>query len=333
MPERTALTQVVQIGVESTPGTAVPATKRLQSLTVSLGPKLDVRMTRPSGYKVATIAAPGKEWVEGRAQGQLTYTELVYLLSSVFKTVTPTQVNAPGGLAYKWTFAPSVSSEEQFKTYTLEYGSAVRAERVAHVLFTGLSVSFNRENCEVNAPFIGMAMEDPFTLTSTGVSAIELMPVLGTQLSLYVADTPAGLSNTANKLTRAFSAEFSVDDRYEPLWVVDAAKQSFVTVSEKPAAPTLKFTVEADAAGMALLPVARQGDTRFVRIEAIGRTIDATPPTPYRLTLDVAVKITGVSDFKDEQAVVALDYECEVVYDAGWTKFLQAEVVNTLTAL
>jgi hypothetical protein len=333
MAERTALTQRAQIGIETTPGTAVAATKQLQSLEVSVGPKLNVRMTRPAGYKVSTLAAPGKEWVEGRAQGQMTYTEIVYLLASVFTPVTPVQVNAPGGQAYRWTFAPSATSEQAFQTYTLEYGSPVRAHRMAHTVFTGLTLTFNRENCEVTAPFMARALEDPFTLTTSGVSALALMPVLGTQVSFYVADTPAGLSNTANKLTRAFSAEFSIDGRYEPLWVVDAAQTSFVTVSEKPAAPKLKFTVEADAAGMALLETARLGDTKFVRLEAIGRQIDASPPTPYRLTLDAAVKITSMSDLKDEQAVVAVDYECEVVYDAGWGKFLNIEVVNTLTAL
>ncbi len=333
MAERTALTQRVQIGVETTPGTPVPATRQLQSLEVTVGPKLNVRMTRPAGYKVSTLAAPGKEWVEGRAQGQMTYTEIVYLLASVFTPVSPVQVNPPSGLAYRWTFAPSANTEQAFQTYTLEYGSPVRAHRMAHAVVTGLTLTFNRENCEVTAPFLARALEDPFTLTTSGVSAIALMPVLGTQVSFYVATTPTDLSNPANKLTRAFSAEFSIDGRYEPLWVVDAAQPSFVTVSEKPAAPKLKFTVEADAAGMAFLQTARQGDTRFVRLEAIGRQIDASPPTPYRLTLDAAVKITSISDFKDEQAVVAVDYECEVIYDADWGNYVIIEVVNMLNGL
>jgi hypothetical protein len=335
MAERTALMQRAQIGIEVTPGTPVAATRRLQSLDVTMGPKLNVRMTRPSGYKVATIAAPGKEWVEGRAQGQLTYTEVVHLLASVYRKVTPTQINGPSGLAYRWRFDPAVNAEEDFQTYTLERGSAVRGERAALMFFNGVAMKFDRETCDLSGPYMAQAMEDPFTLTTTGLTDIPLVPVLGTEVAMFVADTYAGLSDDANRLRRSFSAEYTHDGLREPLWVLDDDQASFVAVSEKAAAPKLRFTVEADAAGMAFLPAARAGDTKFVRIRARrkGAPIDATPATPYSLTLDMAIKFTGISDFKDEQAVVATDYDCELVYDAGWGHFVTIDVVNTLTAL
>jgi hypothetical protein len=66
MAERTTVTQIVQIGVETTPGTSVAATKFLPSLMIETG--IDGVLyieQRGSGFKVPVNWIPGKEWAGG----------------------------------------------------------------------------------------------------------------------------------------------------------------------------------------------------------------------------------------------------------------------------
>ena|SRR5579883_1076991 len=120
---------IVQIGVEATPGTSVAATKLLQALSIEPAIKADIKTFRPMGGKFATIAALGKEWIEAKLSGAANYTELVYPLASAFSYAAPTQISPPSGQAYRWTFTPSQSATDTIKTYTVELGSSVRAHK------------------------------------------------------------------------------------------------------------------------------------------------------------------------------------------------------------
>jgi hypothetical protein len=89
MPERASIFQVAQLGVEATAGTGVAANKLLQTMSLEMGPKLDVSIFRPQGIKYATISALNREWVEGKLSGMMNYTEIVYLFNGCLKKIAP----------------------------------------------------------------------------------------------------------------------------------------------------------------------------------------------------------------------------------------------------
>ena len=82
MPERTTVTQVVQVAAETTEGTAVAANKKLPSVTISPALKTNIDAFRPLGNKFQTIHAQGKEWSAAAVSMQPTYSELEYLMAS-----------------------------------------------------------------------------------------------------------------------------------------------------------------------------------------------------------------------------------------------------------
>ena len=86
--------QICNIGVEVTSGTAVAANKRLSGLMIDPQPKADIKKYRGTGYKFGTVASLNKEWTEAALSGGITYTELVYLLSSLIDVAT---IATPGG--------------------------------------------------------------------------------------------------------------------------------------------------------------------------------------------------------------------------------------------
>lgn len=327
MAERSSLTQNIQIGVETTPGTPVAATKRLQSIGIEPSISVETSPFRPIGSKFNALSTLGKEWVEASISGRATYTELQYVLSSVMTTAVASQ---PEAGTQKWTFTPQNRDSDTPKTFTVEHGSSVRADRFSYGLVTEMGMTFNRDSIEVSGSMMGRALEDGITMTSSGVTSPPLVPVLPTQVSAYLDDTAANLGTT--KLTRLISAEFSLGSRFGPVWVVDAANPSFVNHIETEPDLSATLLLQADSVGMGLLNTLRTGDTKFLRIEAIGGMIGATS-TPYTLTLDMAVKISDTGGFSDADGVYAIEFSGLGVNDSTWGKAIEIALINELTAL
>ncbi len=325
MAERASIFQTVQIGVEVTPGTSVAAGKKLQSMIIEPGPKAEIKSYRSMGSKFPALAALGKEWTEASVSGGLTFSEIVYPLSSVIKTVTPTTASG----ATTWAFAPATSAADANKTFTVEQGSAERAHKFTYGLFTALGMKFTRDECSLSGSMMGSAITDSITLTSTPTS-IELVPVLPTQVKVYLADTQAGLAGAA-ALTRAISAEWNISDRFGPVWVLNGATTWAAFVETEPKLE-VKLMLEADAEGMGLLATMRTGATKFVRIQATGAQIGAGPAT-YLLTVDTACKVTDVDPFSDEDGVFAIGFSMSGFHDATWGKATEITAVNATTAL
>lgn len=321
-----AIYMVAQVGLETVMGTPVAANKKLTSVGFSLSPNPDISVFRASGSKYPSVAALNREWTEIDIDGAITYSEIVYLLSGILEKVTP--VTASG--ATTWTFTPATSAADTIATYTIEQGSAARAHRVSYVLINDLTLSFGRDESTISGSAIGTALEDPFTLTTASVTEVALVPVTGPQIKVYLEDTVAALAS-ATELAGAISVEWSLTNRFGPAWFLNGLNEYTQHVELE---PTLEVTMmqEADAEGMALLPIMRTGATKYLRIEATGGVIGAGPAT-YKLTLDTAVKVTDVGDFSDQEGVYAIEYTMQGFHSASLGSATKAVVVNEVAAL
>jgi hypothetical protein len=267
MAERATNSQIVQVGVESTPGTAVAATKLLGSLELSGGIKTENTSFKPTGRKYASFIVPGREWVEMKLAGLASYGEICYPLSSILKAVTAT---ADGTLPKLWTFAPALSTEDTVKTFTVEQGSAVRAHKFTYGIVSELGLKFSRKGCEIDGTMIGQRITDGITLTATPTAVEDpYVPIAGTQIDLKLADSWSGLTG-ASVFARMLAAEWRIKDRFKPLWVLDSSKTSWVAHVETVPTVELKILVEADATGMALLDLMRAGTNKWARISCTG---------------------------------------------------------------
>lgn len=326
MAERTTISQIVQLGVEAQPGTGVAATKKLQSVDLSPGIKAAVQTFKPKGGKFATVASLGKEWVEADYEGPLTFTEVVYLLSGCANYAAPAQQGTTA--AYKWTFTPGQSTEDAFKTYTVEQGSATRAHKFTYGLVTGFGFTLTREEFTCKGSIIGQALQDNQAL-SGGTTALELVPCLPAKADVYLDDTGASIGTT--KLTRVLKTEFELSERYGPLWAINSAVSGFAAAVETDPKCTLKLLVEADATGMALLTALRNGTKKFVRVKCAGDTIET--PYDYLFQTDVCVTFEEPDKFEDADGVYAIQFNAVGAYDSTWAKALEFQVINKLTAL
>lgn len=328
MPERSAITQGVQIGVEATPGVNVAADKQLQSIGIASGVQMETQRFRPMGSKFATIVVPGKEWVEADIEGVGSYSELLWLFSScLIDPGTPTVVDTT---AQKWTFSPAQSAEDTVITLTVEEGGVVRAHKFNYGLVTDLELTFNRDEVTVGGTMIGQKLSDGITMTATPDS-VPQVPVIPNEVDIWLDTTSAGLGTT--KLERALEATISIGSRFNPVWVLNSANSSFVSHVEVEPSAEITLMVEADAAGMALLTQMRAGSTKFLRIKGTSATLAGSTTEKYSLKWDAAVKVKEVGDFSDEDGVYAIEWTLEQVYDATWGKAFTVDLVNKETAL
>lgn len=337
MAERSSITQVIQLGVETTPGTAVAATKKMSAMDISTKVEDQTDIFRPQGFKYPTVTAQEKEWTTASMKGQPTYTEIVYPLSSVI--IAPTVTQYMDGLTatgvYKWVFESSTTAPDTVKTYTIEQGSSVRAHKFANAVFTDFDYGISREKVEMSGKMLGQAIVDGITLTGS-LSSLALVPITADTCSVFLDDTSGGLGTT--KLGRLFDLKYALASRLGPFWVIDAALASYAGVVETVPKQTVKVIVESNAAGMALLDHMRADVTYFMRVIATGSALYSAgtfsgSPLTYRFQQDLAVRVVNTGDFSDQQGVYAIEFELEVVHDAGWGRAAHWEVDNQLSAL
>lgn len=329
MAERATVFQTVQVGLEQTPGTGVGATKVLQAVDLTTGIDGTFYKFTPRGQKFTTVAAPGKEWTTAKITGPATYNELVYWLASVLCKVSPSNDTSNGKL---WVMTPAHNAADTRATYTVQQGSGVRAQEFEYGLVSEFGMEYSRDEVTFDGALIGQALEDGITMTSQGVAAIPVEPILPIHISVYLADSAAGLSG-ATALTRALKSGWKIANRSNPLWALNAATPDFVADVETLPTVTAHLLVEADSNGMGLLTQMRSGASKWLRIEAKSPTV-LDEGKPYLLQVDMCVKLAEKpGEFSDEEGVYAIDWKFTAAYDATGTYAIKATLRNALGAL
>lgn len=317
--------RIVNIGAETTPGTEVDADVRISGTQISMRPQIQTQQYRPSGYRWETISALNKDWAQMTLSGPVTYTEACYWLESGFKVATPS-----GSADYTRVYDMSSTSANTTQTYTIEGGDGVRAQLFTHGQIDSIGMRFTRDSVEwVNTTMFAAALQDGITLTSSP-TAVALLPVLPTQITVKMAASQAGLT-AASALTDWINAEWSVQSILAPYWSLTGTS-AFADKTAQVPNGTVTFLAPANATGMGELANIRTGATRFMRIGATGATIGAGPAT-YAMTVDLAMKITGITEMRDEGGAFAVAYTAKITHDTTWGKGISVTVVNELATL
>ena len=329
MTERAFVREHVQVGIESTYGTAVAADHNLRSMSVDIDAAGDNELFRPDGHKFNALAIHNMEWCTIAVNGKLTYTETDLILASIFGAPTTTTVGSTGK---KRVYDQLDTAADATQSLTIQKGQAARAHQVAGAILTDYTFTFSRKNgATLAGTGIGQLLTDPVTLTASPTD-LELTPLSARDVSLFIDATAAGLGTT--QMLRAFNVVFDQKGKYGPVWTLDNTQPTFATFVELAAANTCTLRLEADAAGMAHLADYRADSLIFVRLQAIGRVFEAgTPPLTYTLDYDVALAIKTPKNLgADEDGIVVIDYDCEMVRDSTWGKAVEVTTINDVAS-
>lgn len=343
MPDRSSVAQRVQVRKEGTYGTDPGSgTKSLSALGLALTPKADFPDPfRPMGTKFPTLDPLGKEWSAADVSGRATFTELIYPLAMFCNTPgvghSITVVKSPataqtGVLSYEWIFTAQNGSNDTPTSFTAEMGDANFGDLVTGLILTDFNIDVDRNGISLGGT--GMARQFSSGVTLAGSpTAIALVPILPSQVDIYMDATAAALGTT--KLTRAFSAKLSLSNRFGGIWPLDSSQASYASFVETVPDSGFELVVEADTVGEGLLTAMRADTAKFIRLEAFGATIEtiSSSALKYAYRQDVCAHITGEPSYGDQDGVETITWPMKLFYDPTWAKAFEIRLVNTLAAL
>jgi hypothetical protein len=271
-PEPSTIGVTNQVGVETTPGTAVPANKRIDNLLYKFGPKGEFKKTAGTGRKYPSVQQLNAEWVEGSFAGSMDYNSMLYPFTGAMGVTTPVAHGA-SATAKDWVIDASLSGAKQPQTLSFEQGDpTIRAHKFAYGLTRKIGYKLDRKtDASISGDILAQIVTDGITMTGSP-TAVALAPITGQHFNFYLDPTFGALGTT--QLLKVLKAEFSMDSIYGPAWYLNRSLSSFSAHVDLNPNATFKFAVAADAVGMGLLNTMRDGTTRFVRVEAQGAVID-----------------------------------------------------------
>lgn len=332
MTDRMLVSEVQQIGIESSPGSAAVPTVLFQGLSVDIDTNLEYDEFKPSGQLPISIVAPRQEWSSGKLEGFPTYTEIAYPISNVLGAAT---ISTPSGatLARKWLWEPSPTTPWTPKTWTLRRGvSGDTAEEANYLLLSGLMFKFSRTaKAEISGDLFAQRLNYAATLAATGVTSKSNVPILATQGDIYLDSAYGSLGVT--KLLRDFDFEWSIADLFDMIWPINSANSSFAAHSVKAPKIEAKLVLGNDAAGRALVTNMRAGSTVFVRCRYYGGADSIEAGQAYQFTIDSALKCVDAPSRGDVNGLSTLEWTFRNVYDATWGKWVSVELITNFASL
>lgn len=337
---------VAQIAPEATAGTAMTTGfKRLQSMKITLGDDWKINTFRPSGVYTPTQALVADTGTKGTYDGSPTFEEVAYPWASLAGVPTP----MAAGTASIWDWVMK-SGPLSAKSFTTEYGNpsnSTPAFQAAYTQFTSYKFALDRDGGNINQSGNIMAryMKDWTNdalviqkMDSEGgsggkVTALPATPVQPLYWSVYIDTTGAGLGTT--KFSDTYTIDLDTGDTKETLSVIDAAFPSWKDLLDTERTMKVKLQLAADAVGVALRTIAKNGTKKFVRMEAVGPAISGGTGqgANYLYRIDFCGVVTSAEAWTPFKGALSIPWEFTVVYDSTWDAFMKVRVVNMQSAL
>lgn len=338
MPAPASMRQTAQFGLESAYGTPVAVTKRFASFGLGKERNMGTASTTPRGQTAAT-----QGWISTEdstfsiEDGVLSYDEVVYLLESAIKKVTPT--TPAGGTASKQRiYGIDQFAADAFQSYSIEQGDIQRNRGGKAAGCTvqewGFEVSSGDDTVGMTGNLVGWKLDDAAGMTNLGAGAAgDFKPVLPKHFKLYYASTFALLESSPTEITNAFTAGFSIGDRRNLVRYLGKANGEPSDAVETP--PSLTFDLRlADEINPVdtFLTNARAGQKQFFRLKAEHPTVIETTIKPT-IQLDMCVVLRDGPSDDDEDGVQVVEFPYQPAYDPVANKIFELKVVNSLATL
>lgn len=322
-----------QIGVETTPGTPVPANRQLFATSFDIDPELIGREPFTAlGSLYPTALVPGVELASGDLEGTLSFTDATYILSGYLGAVSATAIEdggTPTG-AYERTWTPPANNWSTPVTYTLETGyRGGQLYRVAGVFISSLQLEVQPMSVSVRGRILGGRHEAIANFTA---SPTEIAVVLPDYLrsELRVASTLSDL-DTASPFVGAFRANLDLGERYSRTFPIGLTRAIMVPQQHEPRA---ELTLALDADGAAEIEKLRNNTRVYLRLQVEGPVIYSAGSVTIRHQLRIDMACYYLEWSKEEQDGVGVVQLAAVgVADSALGGAYRVRLINNLASL
>ena len=319
----------IQLGKETTKGTAVAATAALLGLlTMKESPTIH-RPVEERGtlaefarsIKVANLA-------ELTFEGDATFEQLLYLLHmGVMGNVSPV---ADGTNGQKWTFTPAMASAGVFDSFTIEYGDDVEQWETEYCLARSIAVSGAlNEAMRMRGDIFGRKMSVCDFTSGITSPAVESIPFQ--KAKLYI-DDESGTIGSTEKASTLIAATFTITTGLAPKRYADGSID-FSGYAELFKGVELKMTFAFNS-GAEAERLKFDGETaRLVRIRADGSAIAGVTPSQHRLDLDFCGIYTDWATLTERDGEDVVEVTMSSQLGSNYTKLFEVAVTNKLASL
>lgn len=326
----------LQIGIESTKGNAVAATRVIVGENRLIEHRDRYRSNYPRGVR-ATVGGAGvltKQWSEVTVETELSAEQALWpLMTGIKGAVSGSNTNN----VFTYTFTPQLTTGIlTIDAATVEFiESDGSTNHIASEAAYGMTQSFRIESTPEDIAKLSWTMFARARQTSTPTSSLvpytSLENLPGAALSVYLDTAWASLGGTqltgivrncSFECTTGLTPDFTSDGRSDR----DFSKHSVNSLMGR-----LSLTLELDSVGAARYASYRSNDLVYIRLKWTGGV--AGDDGVKTVQIDGAYRFASDPTFPDDsdQKLVAL--ELEAVYDDTGTKILEFTVINSLSAI
>lgn len=326
----------LQVGIETTKGTTVAATRVIVGDSVLIERRERYRSNYPRGVR-ATVGGAGvltKQWSEINVETDLSAEQVLWPLMTGIK----------GGVAgsnatntWTYTFTPELTTGIiTINSATVEFiQDDGTTKHYQGECYYGLTESFKIESnpddiAKLSWKMFGRARQ-AVAPTAALVPYTSLEELAGALLSVYCDTTWAGLGGTQlTGIQRGVSIE--VMTGLKPDFTAEGrADKDFGKHSVNSLAAKLSITWEFDSVGAARYASYRANDLIYIRLKWTGGTAgDAGTKT---VQIDGAYRFVGDPTFSEDEDQVLMQAELEAVFDSTASKILEFTAINSLSAI
>jgi len=330
--------QVIQLGKETTKGTAVAAT----AIWRGQGGQLQDDRTVTFVPEQVGYAVPTNRTYTGKLGGSLamaatpaTFEQLPYLFEASIIAETPAADGAGSGIIYD--YVQGTVSVNSIRTYTLESGDNQQAEEMAYCFVTDWTLSAEAGDAVMmSANWIGREPA-PTTITdliTAGPQTVET--ILAGKGSLYI-DASSGTAGTTQVSDTLLGWSLNYTSGRQAKYTVDSGQLYFdfdyFDIDSFDAVLNLKY--EHNASAVTEKAAWRAETARLIQLKVTGSTL-TTSGTTYSvktLILNMAGKYETFEALSDENGNSIVNCTFRVSYDETDDTVFEAIVVNQLAAL
>lgn len=327
----------IQLGRETTPGTAVAATTIWRGMGVNLKDDQKINMVDEQ----IGIAVPSNRSYLSQLGGSLsmaatpaTFQQLPYILAAGIKAGYTGSADGSGtGKIY--SYAMGVSDVNTISTFTIETGDNQQAEEMEYSFVEKFTLSGERgEAVMVSADWVGRQVVNTTFTPALSVPAVE--DIITSKGAFYIDDVSGTIGATATNGT-LLSWELQVTTGWRGKWVADKGILyfDFAYFDRDSFSAEFSATFEHDAKAVTEKAAWRSNSPRLLRIKILGST-NTTPGTLWStkaLQIDMATRYTEFDALDAEDGNSIIKVKGIVGYDSTAAKSLDFTVVNELTTI
>lgn len=325
----------LQLGLESTAGTAVAATAVWRGEVNSIDDKRKIeRPAENIGYipKVNRTYTPfllaGLDMPETPA----TFEQLPYILTAGVKAVATGAADGAGtSKIYAYPF--STTTPNTISTYTLEAISALQCEEMEYAFVEKFSLSGKyQEALKMSATWAGRQAS---VVTATGSLSLPAVEEILTQTGKLYIDAASGTLGSTQKSNTLLEFGFEVTTGYVPRFRPGGLAFGGIVLDRDAMALALSITFEHDATAVAERAAWRAETPRLIRLAFEGSAVGTSGTTYSKKTALIDLAGTWdkfeVLDQIQGNDVVKATFVPD--YNPTAALFAAITVVNELTAL